>query len=114
MKKKRPERKKHLPQRTCVGCRLVTSKRSLIRLVKTEQGVVIDPTGKQAGRGVYLHSVQDCWKKGLKGSLAKGLKTDLTSSDLQMIREFMLTLPEHDDEAPNTGETIDPAVVQEN
>ncbi len=98
MSKKKPERVKHIPQRTCVGCRSVTSKRSLVRLVKTVNGVVVDPTGKLAGRGVYLHAVQDCWKNGLRGAVAKGLKTELTEADLQNIRLFMDSLPEHDDE----------------
>ena len=96
MGKKKPDRIRHIPQRTCVGCRMVTSKRSLIRLVKTENGITIDPTGKMAGRGVYLHAFQDCWKKGLKGSIAKGLKTDLSVAELRIINDFMATLPEND------------------
>lgn len=107
MKKKKPVRVKHIPQRTCVGCRTVTSKRDLVRLVAAEDGVVIDPTGKIAGRGVYLHAVQDCWKKGLKGSIAKGLKTDLSEDDLRRIKAYMETLPEHDDltETEDGGKT---------
>lgn len=106
MGKKKPERIKHIPQRTCVGCRSVTSKRSLVRLVKTADGIVVDPTGKLAGRGVYLHAVQDCWRKGLKGALTKALKAELTEADRQRIRVFMETLPEHDDEIP--GEETGP------
>lgn len=99
MGKKKPDRIKHIPQRTCVGCRTVTSKRGLIRLVKTETGVTVDPTGKMAGRGVYLHAARSCWEKGLKGSIVKGLKTELTEVDLQMIDAFMAALPKDEDQA---------------
>jgi hypothetical protein len=42
---------KHIPQRTCVGCREVLPKRALIRVVRTAEGVRIDATSKLAGRG---------------------------------------------------------------
>jgi uncharacterized protein len=90
------KRPKHIPQRTCVGCRLVLPKRSLVRLVRRPEGVQIDPTGKLAGRGAYLHNMRSCWEKGLKGSLARALKTDLTPEDLARLQQFMQTLPEMD------------------
>jgi len=44
--------RRHIPQRTCVGCRQVRAKRELIRIVRTPEGrVLIDPTGKKSGRG---------------------------------------------------------------
>ena len=40
-------RRKHVPQRTCIGCRQAKAKRDLIRLVHTPEGqLVIDVTGK--------------------------------------------------------------------
>ncbi len=95
------KRPKHIPQRTCVGCRTVLPKRSLIRLVRRPEGVQIDPTGKLAGRGAYLHNTRACWEKGLKGPLAHAMKTELAPEDLERLRQFMQTLPE-DEEA--TGE----------
>ena len=90
---------KHIPQRTCVGCRTVLPKRSLIRLVRLSEGhgVQVDPTGKLAGRGAYLHNRRSCWEKGLKGTLAHALKTTLTTDDTQRLRQFMETLPEDED-----------------
>ena len=70
------------------------AKRSLIRLVRCPEGILIDPTGKMAGRGAYLHNVRSCWDKGLKGSLAHALKVTLTPADLDHLRQFMLTLPD--------------------
>ncbi len=90
---KTDKRVKHIPQRTCVGCRSVLPKRTLIRLVRTEQGVLIDPTGKAAGRGAYLHNQRSCWERGLKGALAHALKTDLTEQDRERLQAFLTTLP---------------------
>ena len=92
---------KRIPQRTCVGCRSVLSKRALIRLVRRPEGIQVDPTGKLAGRGAYLHNRRSCWERGLKGPLANALKTDLTTDDAQRLRQFMETLPEDEEE---TGE----------
>jgi hypothetical protein len=77
----------------------VLPKRSLIRLVRQPEGVQIDPTGKLAGRGAYLHIHRSCWERGLKGPLAHALKIDLTPADLERLREFMLTLPEENETA---------------
>ena len=94
MAKKTGQRIKHIPQRTCVGCRTVLPKRSLIRVVRTPEGVRVDPTGKAAGRGAYLHNKRSCWVKGLNGSLAHALKTDLSDQDRVTLQEFLLSLPE--------------------
>jgi len=93
------KRPKHIPQRTCVGCHTVLPKQSLIRLVRQPEGVQIDPTGKLAGRGAYLHNRRSCWERGLKGPLAHALKVDLMPADLERLREFMLTLPEESEAA---------------
>ena len=90
--KKLTPRLKHVPQRTCVGCRTVLGKRQLVRLVRTEQGVLIDPTGKRAGRGAYLHDRRSCWNAGLGGSLARALKIDLTTADRERLQAFADTL----------------------
>lgn len=92
-KKKGKSRRKHIPQRTCVGCRTVQDKRSLIRLVRTEEGVFVDPDGKKAGRGAYLHNQRSCWQKGLDGRLAHALKTEISAENLALLKEYMDTLP---------------------
>ncbi len=90
--KKTRKRKKHIPQRTCVGCRTVQDKRSLIRLVRTPEGVLVDPSGRLAGRGAYLHDQRSCWEAALKGPLARALKTELTPEDRERLTAFMETL----------------------
>ena len=80
---------------------MVLPKRAMVRVVRLTEGVDIDPTGKMAGRGAYLHNSRSCWEKGLKGSLAHALKVDLTADDLNRLRQFMQTLPEDDEAASN-------------
>jgi uncharacterized protein len=92
--KKTGPKPKHIPLRTCVGCHLVLAKRSLIRVIRTPQGVVVDPTGKAAGRGAYLHNQRSCWERGLKGALGHALKVDLTKEDIETLRVFSSTLPD--------------------
>lgn len=77
------------------------AKRSLIRLVRCPEGIFIDPTGKLAGRGAYLHNLRSCWDKGLKGSLAHALKVEIKAKDLEYLTEYAKTLP---DEGGDTGE----------
>jgi len=91
---KKPAKRKHIPQRTCVGCREVNSKRTLIRILRRPEGIVVDPTGKLAGRGAYLHDRRSCWERGLKGALAQALKTELTPEDREVLQLFISRLPE--------------------
>ncbi|WP_299025041.1 YlxR family protein [uncultured Thermanaerothrix sp.] len=96
MAKAKPRRTKHVPQRTCVGCREVLPKRSLIRLVRTPEGVKVDPTGKMRGRGAYLHNQRSCWERALKGALAQALRTELSANEREYLLAFMTTLPEEE------------------
>ena len=78
-----PSRSRHIPQRTCVGCRTVRPKQELIRIVQTEGGSVeIDSSGGTRGRGAYLCAVPDCWEKGLsKNRLEKALRTKIADEN---------------------------------
>ena len=103
MSKKPVQRVKHVPQRTCVGCREVLPKRRMIRIVRTAEGVQVDPTGKLAGRGAYLHDRRECWERGLKGALANALKATLTVDEREKLEEFMNALPQ-DEESVGGGQ----------
>ena len=103
--KSRGAKPKHVPQRTCIACRQVAGKRSLLRLVRTEQGIEIDATGKLAGRGAYLHPYQSCWQAVLRGGrIEQALRTRLSEENRQALLEFMATLPES--EESDTGEPV--------
>lgn len=87
-KNKVPQRKKHVPQRTCVVCQQKFDKRRLTRLVRTpDEGVVVDLTGKRNGRGAYLCDQPSCWHKALENVqiLNKALKTTVTKDELLRI-----------------------------
>lgn len=88
---------RHVPQRTCVGCREVLPKRGLIRVVRTAEGVKIDPTSKLAGRGAYVHEQRSCWETALRGSLARALRTELAAEDKQELVAYMHQLTERQD-----------------
>jgi len=83
-----PRRVKHVPQRTCVGCREVNAKRQLVRVVRTAGGQVeVDPTGKAAGRGAYLHERRTCWAHALeRRSLDQALRMTITEADRDRLR----------------------------
>lgn len=89
-------RPKHVPQRTCVACREQLAKRSLVRIVRTPEGTVeVDLTGKQNGRGAYLHDRRSCWERGLgKGLLARALNVEITPTAQAALTSFAASLPE--------------------
>ena len=81
-------KQKTVPQRMCVVCRNRGEKRRLTRLVRTPDGVFVDPTGKQNGRGAYLCDNAACHERAATSDiLAKALRIELTDSDRQRIRE---------------------------
>lgn len=52
-----------IPMRTCVVTREKLPKRELIRVVRTVDGVIVDPTGKVNGRGAYLKIDKNVFEK---------------------------------------------------
>lgn len=55
--------------RTCVACRTERQKRDLLRIVRAPDGsVMIDRSGRAAGRGAYLCTDSACWPVALKKS----------------------------------------------
>lgn len=95
MSKKPPRRGRHVPLRTCVGCRETLAKQTLTRIVRGPDGVKIDLTGKVSGRGAYLHNRHSCWEKGIKGALAKALRANLTTKERDALEEFII-INEHE------------------
>jgi len=97
-KKKQSPRVKHVPQRTCIACRETAGKRGLIRVVRTEQGILVDPTGKKAGRGAYIHPTRSCIATVLQSNrLNQALRTNVTAEDRKQLETFLTTLPEVED-----------------
>lgn len=69
-------------------CRQKQDKRFLTRIVRTtDSGVVVDPSGKQNGRGAYLCSQPQCWDKILNNYrlLSQVLMVEITETQLSEI-----------------------------
>ena len=63
---------KKFPQRQCIGCGEMKSKKEMIRILRTPEGeFTLDVTGRKNGRGAYLCPSMECLKKAVKG---KGLE----------------------------------------
>ena len=58
---------KKIPMRMCLGCNEMKPKRELIRVVHQKDGaILLDATGKQAGRGAYICPKMPCLKAARK------------------------------------------------
>lgn len=68
-------------------CRDKNAKRELTRIVRQPDGdVVIDPSGKQNGRGAYVCDDPECWARVVRGNaLARALKIDIDPDVLERL-----------------------------
>lgn len=84
------------PQRTCIGCRQVKDKKSLIRIVLTPEGELrVDAGGKANGRGAYVCPDPVCIETAFrKGQLAKSLRTAVSSEAKERIKEELKKIEE--------------------
>jgi predicted RNA-binding protein YlxR (DUF448 family) len=82
-------KQKKTPQRTCVGCRNIQSKRELIRIVRTPEGKVeIDRSGKMNGRGAYLCAKIKCAETAFESRrLSKALEIEIDEETIKHIKE---------------------------
>ncbi len=83
---------KKVPERTCMVCREKQPKKGLIRIVRTPEGkVVIDPSGKKAGRGSYI-----CYNCAHTEDLSKSkrlesaLKVDMSVDEKEKLQQELL------------------------
>ncbi|MBN1485015.1 MAG: YlxR family protein [Chloroflexia bacterium] len=89
------ERIRHVPLRTCVGCRQKQPKRDMIRILRTPEGELkIDSSGRGSGRGAYLCPTPRCWELALKRrALNRALRLVLTPAEVAHLREYAQSLP---------------------
>lgn len=62
---------KKIPLRQCIGCGEMKDKKEMIRVLRTEEGIILDSTGRKNGRGAYICPTTDCFNKARK---SKGLE----------------------------------------
>lgn len=87
-------RRRHVPQRTCIGCRKTQDKRQLLRIVRTPTGeILFDPTGKKSGRGAYVCRDESCLDRALQSrTLAGALKVDIDPETIAELRNTLRSL----------------------
>lgn len=80
-----------MPERTCLGCRSVRDKSSLVRLAKGYEGLlVLDLDGKLQGRGAYVCPNEGCLKEAIKKkAFGRALKADVRIPEFDSLREGM-------------------------
>ncbi|MDQ0203446.1 RNase P modulator RnpM [Pectinatus haikarae] len=80
--------KKKLPERMCVGCQRIRSKKDMIRVVKNPEGdFSIDRTGKKSGRGAYICADIQCLEAAIKGHrLEKSFKSPIDADIYEKLR----------------------------
>ena len=67
----------------CVACRGLFEKNDLLRIVRTPEGeIVLDRTGKKAGRGAYICDNPDCIKKCVKAKLLNKTFKNFVSTEV--------------------------------
>ncbi|NOU93390.1 DUF448 domain-containing protein [Paenibacillus sp. LMG 31456] len=74
-------KQRKIPLRKCVACQQMMAKRELIRVVKTPSDeILIDLSGKKAGRGAYLCGKLSCFKLAKKSkALDRALKQTVSA-----------------------------------
>ena len=83
---------KKVPLRKCVATGEMLPKRSMIRVVRSKEGVVsVDPTGKLSGRGAYVskseETVEIARKKNVLGrQLEVTIPAEIYDELLKLIR----------------------------
>lgn len=86
---------KKIPMRQCVGCGEMKAKKELIRVIKTEEEVLLDTTGRKNGRGAYICANPECLKKARKSKgLQRSLKASIPDEVYENLEKEMSTLAE--------------------
>ncbi len=86
---------KKIPMRQCVGCGEMKAKKELIRVIKTEEEVLLDTIGRKNGRGAYICANPECLKKARKSKgLERSLKASIPDEVYENLEKEMSTLAE--------------------
>mgnify|MGYP002795754199 CR=1 FL=1 len=82
---------KKQPTRTCIACKNKNDKKNLIRIVKNNDEIKLDFTGKLNGRGAYICYSLECLEKAIKTKkLEKALEIKLSEEIYEQIKETIV------------------------
>ena len=86
---------KKIPLRQCVGCVEMKAKKELIRVIKNDEGVFLDASGRKNGRGAYICANTDCLEKARKSKgLERSLKVAIPDEVYENLEKEMSILAE--------------------
>ena len=86
---------KKIPLRQCVGCGEMKAKKELIRVIKNDEGVFLDASGRKNGRGEYICANTDCLEKARKSKgLERSLKVAIPDEVYENLEKEMSILAE--------------------
>ena len=96
---------KHVPMRQCLACREHRPKRELVRVVRTPQGeILLDRSGKVSGRGAYLCTRPECFKRAKKSkALDRALEVSVSEQLYDRLAAELASLPPPQEEASGDG-----------
>ena len=81
---------KKIPMRMCIVTRERYPKKELIRVVKCEDGVIVDESGKVNGHGVYLKKDLSVIESAeAKKILARALETEIPDSIYEELKTLV-------------------------
>ncbi|HSV31602.1 MAG TPA: YlxR family protein [Atribacteraceae bacterium] len=84
------KKRKKVPLRMCLSCRVRQEKKVMIRIVETSPGgLAIDLTGKKAGRGTYVCPNQDCRDRLSRKNLSAAFKKNLNEEDVARLKKSL-------------------------
>lgn len=82
---------KKQPTRTCIACRKQNDKRNLLRIVKSDEYVKLDFTGKLNGRGAYICNDIACVEKCIKSkALNRAFSCNIEPEVYEKLKEDFL------------------------
>lgn len=87
---------KKIPMRQCIGCGEMKSKREMMRVLRTtENEIILDTTGRKNGRGAYLCTNPECFRKAVKSKgLERALKTPVPAEVYESLEKEIVKFAE--------------------
>lgn len=81
-----------IPLRKCIACQEMMPKKELIRIVRTPtEDILIDLTGKKAGRGAYLCGKVNCFRLAQKSkAFERALKQPVAAEIYEQLEQDFL------------------------
>lgn len=82
---------KKVPMRQCIGCGENNDKKSMIRIVKTDDSqFIFDDTGRKNGRGAYVCRKAECLEKAIKSKgLERSFKMQIPKEVYEQLKKEM-------------------------